>query len=235
MDFGDDLDPRSLESRARLHEEHRQRVIVTLLTEFYLMGVADIFPKSIVVGTAKAHWQDAVGSALKGTQAAHCVPCQIEITGRQPQQYLRKYSDDRAKIIEAYFGKTDDFLPAVFNKCDSYSESHGLIEAFQDACLDVIEKGINKVTFHEGAVSTSVRNAFSIYRTGAKETFRKAIEYYQGEKNRVDNSVEKKKQATSQISIVEFYKSEVRYSTALNDCLKIGEIEDSIAFYKKIK
>jgi hypothetical protein len=234
MDYGDDYDPRTTELRARWHEEHRQRTIILLLTEFYLMSVADVFPDSFTIEFTGAHWQDAFGDAVKGTQAAHCVPCQIKMSGRHPQQYLRKHSPDRAEIIEAYFGKTDT-LPAIFNKCDSQAEPNGLKEAFLEATFFAIESGRSGGTFHLSSVSAYVRKAFKIYLDFAKIAFKKTIEHFEKKQNQSNISQDEKKQALKQIKIVEFYKSEVRYSTALNDSLKLGEIVDSIDFYKNLK
>ncbi len=179
MDFGDDQDPRSIKDRALRHEQYRHRVIATILVDLHLMAAAGIFPDHCLVSAERAHWQDFKGSELKGTEAAHCVPCQIRITGRLPEQYIRKHSIDRAEKLKAYFGKTDRFLPVIFNKCDSQAERLGLVNAFWDACLDALNSGLNSDGIKQSTVVMNIRNAFSLYEGRAQSAYGLTVKHFE--------------------------------------------------------
>jgi hypothetical protein len=240
IEFGDDSDPRSIEGRARVHQGHRERVVATILTDLHLMAVADIFPSTILVGAEKAYWQDVKGSKAKGTEAAHCVPCQIRITGKLPEQYLRKFSSDRADTISAYFGKTTPFLPLIFNDCDQKCEQDGLINAFHDACIEVINSGYHSQDFRFSTVTTSIRGAFSTFEAGARFAYINAVNFYEKEKASCQRfstaaKIEEAKVRSRQIRIVKHYIKELDNSSAIDDIIRFGEINDLINLYKTFK
>jgi hypothetical protein len=240
MEFGDDRDPRSMEGRSRQHQAHRERAIATILTDLHLMAVADVFPKVILVGTEKAYWQDVQGNKVKGNEAAHCVPCQIRISGKLPEQYIRKYSSDRAQVISAYFGKTTPHLPAIFNDCDQKCEQDGLIEAFQDACIDVINLGYESGKFSFASVTSRIRRAFSIFEAGARNAYMKVIQYYDNERAKCQQFTTKAKQEEAkwraqQSRIVKHYLKELNNSSAIDDIIRFGEVSELINLYKTFK
>ena len=236
MDFGDDFDPQSIKNRAKLHEQHRHRVVATILADLHLMAVADVLPKVCFISAQKAFWQDSKGSEARGTEAAHCVPCQIKITGRRPEQYIRKYSTDRADKIEAYFGKTDDFLPAVFNKCDSQAERLGLIAAFWDACVDVINSGFISQSFRQPTVSIYIKNAFSIYKSGAQNAFNFTIRHFENNRNfYATYDPQRAREEDQKIKIIRYYSTELNSSGAISDITRFGELREMIELYKGFK
>jgi hypothetical protein len=234
MDFGDDRDPRSYEARARLHQHHRERAVASILVELHVMAVKKVLPQkqNWLVSAERAHWQDFSGSAEKGTQAAHCVPCQIRISGKLPEQYVRKHSGNRADIIAAYFGKTDKFLPAVFNQCDSKAEQDGLRDAFHDACLDVLNSG-----FHGDDqatnVTVNVRNAFSIFKSGSRNAFQATYRYFESSRNSYEriSRTDKAREEALKMRIVGHYLKELNYSSAIADIARLGEIRELISEY----
>jgi hypothetical protein len=236
MDFGDDQDPRSIKNRAALHEQHRHRVIATILVDLHLMAAAGILPDNCIVGAERAYWQDFSGSETKGTEAAHCVPCQIRITGKRPEQYVRKYSVDRAEKIAAYFGKTDKFLPVIFNKCDSQAERLGLVDAFWDACLEVVNSGLLSGTLRQQTVVMHIKSAFSLYKGLAVNAFSSAIKHFEG--NRIKyalSSPDRSKEAATQVKVIQYYNSELSKSTVIQDITGFGEMKELIDLYKKFK
>lgn len=234
IDFGNEDDPTSIKGRARHHEQHRQRVIVTLFVHLYLMSALDIFPANRSVAAERAFWQDFGGSEDEGTEAAHCVPCQLKINGYRPEQYVRKYSDSMAEEIIGLFGKTNPFLPAIFNKCDSRCESNGLIEAFWDASINVIDAGLcNSVKVKD--VTNHVRKAYGLYSTEAANTFDFVGQLYEIDKNRAANfgRTDEMNKAKARKVIVQHYRRELMQPVALNDVVRFGEIEELIRLYKK--
>lgn len=247
FEFGDDQDPRTIESRARLHEQHRGRAVASILAELHLMAIVDVFPANCIIDAKKAFWQDFKGSKTKGTQAAHCAPCQITITGKRPEQYIRKYSTVRATELTAMFGKTDKFLPLIFNQCDSRAErivdaggkEKGLVAAFWDACLNAINAGRFGSSLSDAdKIVTDIKTAYEEYKSKAKEAFKLTIKAFEDDKIYYSNySVDrdKAKEAAGKIKIVKYYKEELSVSKAVNQITRYGEISDLIHQYEQIE
>ena len=235
MEFGDDRDPRSIEARARLHQHHRERAVASILAELHIMAVMKVLPQNQnwTIGAEKAYWQDFSGDANRGTQAAHCVPCQIRISGKRPEQYVRKHSSNRADIIVAYFGKTDKFLPTVFNQCDSKAEQDGLRDAFHDACIDVLNSGYYSDDQLEN-VTVHIKNAFSIFKSGSKAAFDVSYRYFESTRasyQRIGRT-DKVKEEAVKMRVIAHYLKELRYSTTINDITRFGEIKALIDEYR---
>lgn len=233
IDFGNEDDPTSIKGRARSHEQHRQRVIATLLAHLYLMSATELLPASRSVAAKRAYWQDSSGSEASGTQAAHCVPCQLKINGKRPEQYIRKYNNALAEEIAGLFGKTNAFLPAIFNKCDSRCEANGLVDAFWDASINVIDSGLCKSTSLKD-VTNHVRKAYGFYSSSAMFTFDYVFQLYQIDKNRAANfgRIAEMNEANAKKIIVQHYRRELMNPVALNDVIRFGEIEEMTDIYK---
>ena len=234
INFGNEDDPNSIKSRARSHEQHRQRVIVTLFAHLYLMSAAEnILPANRSVAAQRAYWQDYSGSEVTGTQAAHCVPCQIKINGKRPEQYIRKHSNALAEEIAGLFGKTNPFLPAIFNKCDSRCEANGLVGAFWDAAIKVIDFGLGG-SLKIKDVTKFVRSGFGFYSTLAANTFDYVTQLYEIDQNRAAhfNRISEMQEAKQKKAIVQHYRRELMNPVALNDVVRFGEIEELINIYK---
>lgn len=233
IDFGNEDDPTSAKGRARQHEQHRQRTIAAIFSHLYLMSALDIFPANRSVAAQKAYWQDYGGSEAAGTEAAHCVPCQLKINGKRPEQYVRKFSNSMGEEIAALFGKTNPFLPAIFNKCDSRLEANGLVEAFWDASINVIDAGLCSSTQIKD-VTNHIRNAFGLYSSMALVTFDYVYQLYEIDRNRHANfgKTAEAQEAQAKKVIVQHYRRELQSPTALNDVIRFGEIEEMINVYK---
>ena len=248
LQYGDDEDPRGLEERARLHERHRGRTVASILAELYFMAVVDLFPAECLVDAKKAFWQDFRGSKDKGTQAAHCAPCQITIRGLRPEQYVRRYSTDRAGELAAFFGKTDKFLPTIYNQCDSRAErlvdaagkGIGLVPAFWDACLNVINAGRFSTSGlkKQETIVTDIRAGFEEYKSKAQFALQMTAKAFEDDKNYFTySSIDKAKakEAATKMKIVRFYRDELTAFKAVNQITRFGEIRDLIDQYREIQ
>ena len=233
IDFGNEDDPTSMKGRARTHEQHRQRVIVTLLAHLYLMSANELLPANRSVAAQRAYWQDYNGSEAAGTEAAHCVPCQLKINGKRPEQYIRRFNNALAEEIVSLFGKTNRFLPAIFNKCDSRCEANGLVDAFWDAAINVIDAGLTKSTKIKD-VTTHIRGAYGFYSSLAMNSYDFVVQLYEIDKNRAANfnRTAEMQEANAKKVIVQHYRRELMNPVALNDVIRFGEIEEMINLYK---
>lgn len=242
LEFGDDRDPRSLASRARQHQSHRERAVATILADLHLMAITKVVlpsKQSWNVGTEKAFWQDVKGSQAKGTEAAHCVPCQIKINAFRPEQFVRKFSVERANMIELYFGKTTPHLPVIYNDCDQKCEEDGLIEAFQEACIQALNDGFFANGFNDSAIKTSIRNAFSAFTGMARTTYGTVIQYYRNKEIQAKQFSTQAKQdeakwRATQRRIVEHYLKELNNSSAIQDVTQL-DLLPMINLYKTFK
>jgi hypothetical protein len=233
IDFGNEDDPTSIKGRARQHEQHRQRTIVTIFAHLYLMSAREILPVNRSVAAERAHWQDFGGSEAAGTEAAHCVPCQLKINGYRPEQYVRKYSNSVGDEIAGLFGKTNPFLPAIFNKCDSRCEANGLVDAFWDAAIKVVDFGLgNSLKIKD--VTNHIRKAFGFYSLQAKVTFDYVYQLYEIDRTRALNfgKTVEANEAKAKKVIIQHYRRELAKPVALNDVIRFGEIEEMINLYK---
>jgi hypothetical protein len=239
LEFGDDRDPRSLAGRARQHQSHRERAVATILADLHLMAITKkVLPQnqSWNVGTEKAFWQDVKGSQASGTEAAHCVPCQLKINAFRPEQYVRKFSTERANMIELYFGKTTPHLPVIYNDCDQKCEEDGLIEAFQEACIISLNDGYFANGFNDSAIKTCIRNAFSTFAGKSRTTYGMVIQYYQNKENLCRQFKTQAKQdeadwRKTQRRIVEHYRKELDNSSAIQDVMQL-DLLPMINLYK---
>ncbi len=233
IDFGNEDDPNSIKGRARQHEQHRERVIATIFAHLYLMSATDIFPVNRSVAAEKAYWQDYGGSEAAGTEAAHCVPCQLKINGKRPEQYVRKYNNSMGEEIAGLFGKTNSFLPAIFNKCDSRCEANGLVDAFWDASIEVINAGLCGSTEIKD-VTNHIRAGFGLYSSLATVTFDYVHQLYEIDRTRAANfsRTAEMNEAKAKKVIVQHYRRELQNPVALNDVIRFGDIEELINVYE---
>ena len=233
IDFGNEDDPNSIKGRARSHEQHRERVIVTLFAHLYLMSANDLLPANRSVAAQRAYWQDFGGSEAAGTQAAHCVPCQLKINGKRPEQYIRRFNNAMAEEIAGLFGKTNPFLPAIFNKCDSRCEANGLVDAFWDASIEIINAGLCGSTKSKD-VTNHIRNAFGFYASLAMNSFDFVIQLYEMDRTRAANfnRTAEMNEAKAKKVIVQHYRRELLSPVALGDVIRFGDIEEMIRVYE---
>lgn len=233
MDFGDDLDPRLIKERAALHEEHRHRTIATILADLHLMAASGFFPSHCLISAEHADWRDFQASERRGTEAAHCVPCQIRINSERPDQHMRKYSPDRAEKIKAYFIKTDRFLPSIFNKCDSQAERFGLVSAFCDACIEALNSGLNSQSIRQATVTMHVKNAFSLYEGRAQGAYGFTLKHYEQTRNYYAKfDPDRLQEIEMQMKIIQHYNTELTNSSAIEDITRLGEMKELVEIYR---
>ena len=233
IDFGNEDDPTSIKGRARQHEQHRERAVVTIFSHLYLMSALEILPVNRSVAAERAYWQDFTGSEAAGTEAAHCVPCQLKINGRRPEQYVRKHNNAMGEEVAGLFGKTNKFLPAIFNKCDSRCEANGLVDAFWDAAIEVINAGLCKSTKIKD-VTNHIRNAFGFYSAQALVTFDYVYQLYEIDRTRAATfgKTDEMNEIKAKKVIIQHYRRELASPVALGDVIRFGEIEEMINLYK---
>lgn len=166
------LMPFSMKERAVRHELNRQRVIVSILLDLHLMALTGFVEESAALTLRGAVSQSLEGH--EGDAAAHCVPRQLLVRTRTPQEILRGKMPERAWALDLLFAETD-VLPANFNISDSRAERLGLNEAFLKSCRQVIEAGQHGGQMEAGSVSMIVRGAFDKYKIAAKTAFQAAV------------------------------------------------------------
>jgi hypothetical protein len=135
--------------------------------------------------------------------------------------------------IAGLFGKTNAFLPAIFNKCDSRLEANGLVDAFWDASINVIDAGLCSSTKIKD-VTNHIRNAFGLYSSMALVTFDYVYQLYEIDRNRHANfgKTPEAQEAQAKKVIVQHYRRELQSPVALSDVIRFGEIEEMINIYK---
>ena len=137
---------------AQIHEMNRQDNMANIFTVLNFMGKMKIIKPGdnpIVTG-CKALFQNVRSKG--GNQAAHLMPCQILITGKEPSQYFinpgitdEDISLDRfllAASIRGAFAATDD-LPRNFNYVDWLVEQYGSIKGFVKGSEFALKEGLS--------------------------------------------------------------------------------------------
>lgn len=159
---------------ARSHSLGRDRRVGQVMCYLSLMRSAGLVASSSLVTCTKAILQHYASSRAEGRQAAHFLPGQLKINGRNPWNFLQ---DRRtAEGLKGLFGDVED-LPADFNKADSAAEAYrsvtGLKEAFAYSCRRVIQdpkplqgRKINRAL---------VRNAFTDWTNRSRAAYQKAL------------------------------------------------------------
>lgn len=172
--------PFALKERAVTHEHNRQRVVVSLLLDLHLMSLSGFIPAGAVLGLKGAVSQNLEGH--EGDAAAHCVPRQLIINSRTPQEILANPSPvssgkpmpERARAVDVLFAETD-ILPVNFNISDSRAERRGLNDAFLNGARQAVQAALHGGQMEAGAISTAVNAAFDKYKADARTAFQSAI------------------------------------------------------------
>ncbi len=235
IDFGDEGAPRALKDRAHWHESRRQRVVASILLELHLMAATELISRRATsFRLMKARWQDAFGAAENETQAAHCVPRQLVINAKEPQEILRVPLPDRSDFIRGYFAKSDT-LPANFNRSDSRCEMLGLVEGFRLACQSAISSGhLTDGKIKIQRVSTDIKIAFDLYKSVAKDAFMSANDRLDKKLTFPKPLPDNERKWRQQLHITQSYADALRRSTVINEITQLGEIESLIKIYKNI-
>ncbi|NLI80261.1 MAG: hypothetical protein GX443_01035 [Deltaproteobacteria bacterium] len=115
------------------HCAGRNTAVAEVLCFLSLLRNSGRIPAGATVSSSGARFQSIKGAAE--SPAAHCLPCQIYVNGRDPSTLTS--NSQAALAIRSCFGKCT-LLPLAFNHADSAAESNGLIQAFEQACREVI-------------------------------------------------------------------------------------------------
>jgi hypothetical protein len=141
-----------------------EKTVQALLVVYYLRRYNRLSPSaSVQVGPAEVQLQS--GSASQGTQAAHNMPCNIKLDGRNVWEWVPTSSTSGSLLrhsVAGWFASTV-VLPAVVNKCDSLWEHRGLKDALARALTHV-------VTSHglDTAPRPALLSAFELFRQGSR-------------------------------------------------------------------
>ena len=229
--------PFSLRHRAETHERNRQRVVLSILLDVHLMALTGYIKKGDLITLRGAISQNLEGSAADATAAAHCVPRQLLINIRTPQDILfNPLGDDlppmaeRAFALDVLFAETD-ILPVNFNIADSRAERLGLNYAFLKACKYIISAAHYGGEMKAAQILSVVENAFSIYKNEASQAFTAAAERLREKLKPTYLFPKDRAKWTEQLQITEKYSETLRIASPTRDILDTQIIDGLIKVY----
>lgn len=211
--------------QASFHERNRLVGVHELLFHLHQMAVREyILPTSIVrIGDinlrgARVQWGQSTGV----NQAAHWVPGQIFIRGKEPGDLVRqgaanqgeinnKIHHNIARYIDLLFGLTDD-LHMNFNYADTTAENNGVRMAFLQACQLVIRNGVGQQNIRASVID----NAYDLYRQGADRAYDNAQEWLQFVIDRPEPQLTKNQKAARIARAEDAIDITVEYNRVLN-------------------
>lgn len=224
--------PSALKDRATTHETNRQRVVSSIFLDLHFMAILGIIGKQLPVRLSGAIVQNLEGAAEDTSQAAHCVPRQLIIGTKSPQELLREVFPDRAWALSVLFAETD-IMPANFNICDSRAERHGLNEGFQKGCQYIIEAGHDVEQMEMQEIIVKAERAFGIYKEYGMTAFRQSIERLKDKLKPKFLFPKDKAKWIEQIQITEQYAETLREAPGKAEAMSMWKIEGLIKIYKQ--
>lgn len=223
--------PFALKDRAITHENNRQRVVGSILSDLHIMAVLGMIPKGLPLSLRGAAMQNLEGSNENLTQAAHCAPRQLYIGAEPAQWFLRQTFPERAWALEVLFAETD-ILPVNFNVCDSRAERYGLNDGFREACQSVIEAGQNDPQEDVNVMSIKLNAGFAMFRHKALNAYRESVEKLKS--NLKPKYLLPKNQVkwTEQLMITEQYIETLRYNSGKREGISREKVVGLLKEYK---
>ena len=130
------------QSDARNHVIGRNQGVARVLAYLALARSGGAVARESVVAASGAGFQATRGSARLGQQAAHCLPCELILGGREFSSLAPNPRTTRE--IRTLFGHVS-VLPRSFNAADVAAErvENGLIWAFVRSCEALIRQVLN--------------------------------------------------------------------------------------------
>jgi hypothetical protein len=122
-------------------------------------------PASAAVGVGPAEVQLQRGSAAQDTQAAHNMPCNIKLDGRNVWEWIPESLPTASllrKTVAGWFGSTV-VLPSAVNKCDSLWEARGLKDALANALRQIVPRHVQPA-----GAAADLTAAFELFRQGSR-------------------------------------------------------------------
>lgn len=231
------LMPFSLRERAETHEKNRQRVVLSLLLDLHLMALTGYVGPHEPLGLRGAISQNLEGKSDDQTAAAHCVPRQLLVGIRAPQDILLNPISsnlppipERAFAVDALFAETD-IMPVNFNISDSRAERLGLNSAFLKACKYIIKAGHHGGEMASASILTITENGFAIYKDDARRAFKSAADRLRHKLKPTYLFPKDRAKWTEQLQITEKYSDTLHSSPQTREILDIQIIEGLIRVY----
>ena len=221
-----------LRYHAEVHEAKRQRVIASILLDLYLMAAKKMFTPGTSVKLQRAVAHDPDGGRGETFEIAHCVPQQIILGTRLPQDILRLKSPDQAGELDSFFTESD-YLPANYNEADSRAEDYGLREGFRFACQTSVFIAQTNNSMNFESVAVAVKTAYALYETRAGAAFEIALKELR-DKFTFRLPPKEDKKYREQIEITRIYDQTMRRSSGAAEVLDVQHIKNIIKIYEKI-
>ena len=122
---------------AKNHIIGRNGSLVDLLCHLSVLRNAGVTDRHAGMSARGARYQETRGAKAMQQQAAHCLPRQLLVNGRDPSSMM--VSSVAQHELRRLFGKVT-VAPRCLNTADSYSEqaANGLVAAFLQTCHGVI-------------------------------------------------------------------------------------------------
>lgn len=222
--------PTDIRSAAASHEMNRERAVMNILLNIYILAGVRAIKKGDVITTTGAKYQHLSGRRADGTNAAHGSPRQIMIAGKTLQEIADGRSPDSNsfRFLLDSFGGTD-ILPVNYNKADSLAESCGLVDALLEACrLAVSNAGLRKS--YRSSLRTDVGASYGLFKSLAMEAFDLAIDSLYNDLAST-TIISKRDDLSEQISILRIYKSTLRSSSCIPDEHMLVDVDETLKDY----
>lgn len=215
--------------RASVHENNRQNEIKKVLVHTFMMARFGIINPGDAVTAKKAEAQHISGTG--GTQAAHCLPCQILIKNDPLQNHLVSVSDELFIEVATSFSTTD-ILPTNFNKADSLAEGNLLKEAFRTACAQAVQAAHNLHIKDPRRVAPHIETIFGGYQGRASVAFQNSINHLQG--TILTATGAKKAEREERQEILRVYQRTLNSASASLDTVMFLHVEDLYKTYREL-
>jgi hypothetical protein len=216
-------------TRASVHETNRQNEIKKILVHAFLMAKFDVIKKGDVVGQKKAEAQHISGTG--GTQAAHCLPCQILVKNNALQSLLATVSDDLFIEVATAFSTTD-ILPTNFNKADSLVEGNQLKEAFRNACAQAVHAGHNLHIKDPRRIAPHLETIFGGYQGRARTSYQTSISHLQTTILAATGA--KREERQERAEIIRCYQRTLETASASLETVLFLHVEDLHQMYREL-
>lgn len=221
------LDPAQLREYAAQHEDNRLGLISRTLLVLNMLRVRkfvgtlkDGTLHEVTVSLAGAHWQAEEGDEGDGTEAAHCLPRQVLINGRRPEDHLPV--DHEARILfEAAQGAVDPLLFPC-NKADSKAErgQFGIAAAFERACRQVLAK--SAATSDGRFKRMAILAAFAQYRSEAIARYQQCMADVKEKLNAAPWRPMQLQALESYLKVIQSYPVQQKLSDTRMECATLG-------------
>lgn len=224
--------PSDLRSRGQLHQLNRERVVASILREFYVLATLRVIGPHDRTSVKGAMSQSLSGSRSDVTEAAHCCPRQLVVGDKRPSELLQISFPERAFVIRGFFAETD-ILPANYNKADSKAELKGMSIALRDAARFVVEDGRTRGELRVPLIATAVRSAFDIFKNGSEAAFKAAIEALE-DRLRFKARPDQERRWSEQLEILGVYLQTLKTSSGAAEVVSVPTLEGLIRIYREM-